>query len=160
MSNETFEFSRAKWATDVISYPAIICQQPKGHVISFIFQSSWGGSSIEIQKTQIQDQDGKIVDTLISDKWYLNPDLFPDSISFPLSYPYRPSFILIQNGLGPKGIRKLSVMYDEEQVWCGEVPMGSQENCLFPIAVPVKVNDFKKPDIHTLRNTHLDFSLD
>ena len=151
MSSETFEFSRARWNTETVNYPAVVCPQPQGHVISFIFQSGWGGTSLEIQGIDIQGQDGKITDTLISDKWYLNPDLFPDSISFSLVDQERPAFILFENGVAQNGIKEMSVMYDDEQIWCGEVPMGTSEQAKFPIAVPIQVPEFHRPDIKTFR---------
>jgi len=153
MSLETFEFSRAKWNTESVSYPAVTCPQPQGHVISFIFQSGWGGSTLEIQGVEIQAKDGRITDELITDKWYLNPDLFPDSISFVLADQERPAFILLENGTAQKGVKRVSVMYDDEQIWCGEIAMATGEQAKFPIAIPAAAQTFQRPDIRTFRKT-------
>jgi hypothetical protein len=161
MSQETFEFCRAKWATDAVSYPAVICPQPQGHVVSFIFQSSWGGACCEIQSIEIRSEDGEPLDTLIADKWYLNPDLFPDSISFPLPSLDRPGLIAIENGIAQKGIKRLAVMYDDQQVWTGEVPMGTADSVWFTIPAPIVNQVFQKPDIRAFRSAKAaNFSLD
>jgi hypothetical protein len=153
MASETFEFTRARWSTDVTNSPLVACPQPQGHVISFIFQSGWGAPSIEIQSILVQDKNGTVIDTLVSDKWYLNPDLFPDFVSFPLSTTERPGFVVVQNGIGQKGVKQMSVLYADEQIWNGDVPMGTPDGPLFPIAVPLKVRDFQRPDIKTFRRT-------
>jgi hypothetical protein len=153
MSQETFEFCRAKWATEAMSYPAIICPQPQGHVVSFIFQSGWGGASCEIQSVQIHGEDGHLLDTLISDKWYLNPDLFPDSISFPLTPLDRPAVIVFENGVSQKGVKRLTVMYDDQPVWSGDLPMATGDSQPFTIPAPLVTHVFQKPDIRTIRNT-------
>jgi hypothetical protein len=161
MSAETFEFGRAKWSTDVVNYPLVICPQPQGHVISLIFQSGWGGASVEVQSVRVQSLSGEVVDTLIADKWYLNPDLFPDSVSFPLIPNDRPSVILFQNGMAQKGVKKMVVMYDDEQIWTGDLPMGTGENPVFSIPIPLKQGEFQRPNIKTFRNTKsIDFSMD
>jgi hypothetical protein len=153
MSQETFEFCRARWATDAVSYPVILCPQPQGHVVSFIFQSGWGGASCEIQSIVIQGEDGHLLDTLISDKWYLNPDLFPDSISFPVAPLDRGAVVVIENGVAQKGVKKLTVMHDDQQVWSGEVPMATGDSAPFSVPVPLVSSVFQKPDIRTFRNT-------
>ena len=161
MSSEVFEFSRARWNTEPANFPAVTCPQPQGHVLSFIFQSGWGGNSLEIQGIEVQSSDGRVTDTLISDKWYLNPDLFPDSVSFTLSTPERPAFILFENGVAQRGVKNMSVMYDDEQIWCGEVPLGSADKTKFPIAVPLQACEFQRPDIKTFRKMQtLPFSMD
>ena len=151
MSSETFEFSRAKWNTESINYPAVTCPQPQGHVISFIFHSGWGGASLEIQGISIQNQDGVISETLISDKWFLNPDLFPDSISFTLVDDQRPAFIIFENGIAQHGVKRMTIMYDDEQIWNGELPMATSEESRSSIAVPIQVKEFQKPDIKMFR---------
>lgn len=156
MNNEQ---TRPKWALETSNIPAVVCSQPQGPVISFIFKSSWGSSMAEIQGAKVQDQDGKIVDVLISNKWYLNAELFPESINFPLSIPSRPAFILIQNGISSKGIKEMEVRYAEKQIWSGEIPMGTHDNCLFPIAVPIEAKEFQKPNIHTFRSTKTSFTM-
>jgi hypothetical protein len=152
-----FDFCRAKWATDAASYPAVTCPQPQGRVVSFTFHSSWGGSSCEIQQLLVQNENGDVIDTLISDKWYLNSDLFPDSISFPLSTLERPSLIIIENGVAQKGIRRLVVVYDDKQIWTGDIPMGTSESAVFTIPVPVPAPpaeiEFQRPDIKKFRST-------
>jgi hypothetical protein len=161
MSLETFEFGRAKWSANPVESLLTICPQPKGHVISLTFYSGWGGASIEIQSVKIQSIEGASVDTLIADKWYLNPDLFPDSITFPLYLSNRPGMILFQNGLAQKGVQKMVVMYDNEQIWTGEIPMATGESPVFAIPVPLKQGEFQRPNIKTFRNTKsIDFSMD
>jgi hypothetical protein len=162
MSSEAFEFGRAKWVTDVVNYPLVICPQPQGHVISLVFQSGWGGSSVEIQSVKIQNMEAPIVDTLIADKWYLNPDLFPDSISFPLIPTDRPGMILFQNGLAQKGVKKMVVMYDDEQIWTGDIPMATGDSAaVFAIPVPLKQGEFQRPNIKTFRNAKsIEFRMD
>jgi hypothetical protein len=161
MAAEVFEFGRAKWVTDVINYPLVICPQPHGHVISLIFQSGWGGSTAEIQSLKVQNREGQIVDILIADKWYLNPDLFPDSISFPLVTSERPGEILFQNGIAQKGIKRMVVMYDDEQIWAGDVPMATGDNPVFSIPLPVNAPEFQRPSIKMFRSTKtIDISLD
>jgi hypothetical protein len=161
MSQESLELCRAKWATDAVSYPAVVCPQPQAHVVSFIFQSGWGGACCEIQSVAIRGEDGQPIDTLIPDKWYLNPDLFPDSVSFPLAPLDRPGFIAIENGIAQKGVKRLAVMYDDQQVWAGEVPMGTADSVLFTVPAPIGGHVFQKPDILIFRSTKtVDFSLD
>ena len=148
------------WSKEENFLPAVICRQPQGHLISFIISNGWGSQCVEIQCVKIQNPDGSISEVLIKDKWFFNSESFPETISFVLHSLERPSFILIENGVGNAGIKDITVNYDNEQVWNGELPRGTKEKNIFPIAVPIKVNEFQKPDIHTLRNTAINFSLD
>lgn len=157
MSYENLEV-RPTWNMDPGNIPIVLCPQPNGPTISLIFKSSWGSSQVEIQSVKIQDQNGKIVDVVIPNKWYLNADLFPESINFPLSIPTRPAFIIIQNGISSKGVKEVEVRYSEKTIWNGEVPMGTQENCSFPIAVPIEAKEFKKPTITAFRNVSFPMS--
>ncbi|OHT03575.1 hypothetical protein TRFO_29004 [Tritrichomonas foetus] len=159
MNHDNYEHARPKWNPDPCIIPAVVCPQPQGPMISLIFKSTWGSSMAEIQGAKVQDQEGKVVDVLISDKWYLNADLFPESVNFPLVVNSRPAFILIQNGLSTKGVKEMEVKFAEKQIWCGEVPMATIDNCLFPIAVPIENSDFQKPNIHTFRNTKTSFTM-
>ena len=140
--------------------PIVICRQPQGHLISFIISDGWGSQCVELRCVKIQNSDGSISEVLIKDKWFFNSDSFPETISFVLHSLERPSFILIENGVGNLGIKDITVNYDNEQVWNGELPKGTKDKSSFPIAVPMKINEFQKPDIHTLRNTTIHFSLD
>ena len=58
MNNEQ---TRPTWALETSNLPAVVCSQPQGPMISFIFKSSWGSSIVEIQGAKVQDQDGKIM---------------------------------------------------------------------------------------------------
>ena len=148
------------WPKNSSTVPSIICRQPQGHLISFIISDGWGSQSVEIQNAKIQNSDGSISEVLIKDKWFFNAESFPDSISFVLHTMERPNFILIENGIGSSGVKNVSIQYDNEQIWNGELPQGTKKKATFPIAVPIKVNEFQKPDIHTLRNTAINFTLD
>lgn len=140
--------------------PSVQCRQPQGHLISFIITDGWGNNQVEIRSAQIQSSDGSISEVLLTDKWFFNAESFPDTISFALKSTERPSFILFGNGYGKSGIRSLTVLYDNEQIWKGELPISTPNSQNFPIAVPIKVNEFQKPDIKSLRSASLNFSLD
>jgi hypothetical protein len=117
--------------------------------------------------TVIGDDLCQVPQSLLPEKWYLNPDLFPDSISFPLSTLERPSFIILENGIAQKGVKRLTVMYDDEQIWTGDVPMGTSESATIAIPVPVAAptpaarTEFQRPDIKKFRSTKsIPFPLD
>ena len=151
--------TRAKWSLDASNLPSVICPQPRGPIISLTFKCTWGSPIAEIQGLKLQDKSGKIVDTLISDKWYLNADLFPESISFPLAAPERPAFILIINGISSKGVKEMEIRYADQLIWSGEVQMGTVDNFQFSIGIPIEKNDFQKPNIHALRSAKAPFSM-
>jgi hypothetical protein len=77
------------------------------------------------------------------------------------------SFIILENGIAQKGVKRLTVMYDDEQIWTGDVPMGTSESATFAIPVPVAAptpaagTEFQRPDIKKFRSTKsIPFPLD
>jgi hypothetical protein len=65
----------------------------------------------------------------------------------------RTGFLIIENGTAQKGIKRVTVMYDDQQVWNGDVPMGTGDCGAFTIPVPLVAQVFQKPDIKTFRST-------
>ncbi|EAY15980.1 hypothetical protein TVAG_262300 [Trichomonas vaginalis G3] len=149
----------SKWPAEP-SLPSIQSRQPQGHLISFIITDGWGNNQVEIRNAMIQNADGSISEVLLTDKWFFNAESFPDTISFALKSTERPGFILFGNGYGKSGVRSLTVLYDNEQIWKGDLPMTNPNSENFPIAVPIKYNEFQKPDIKSLRSASLNFHLD
>lgn len=130
------------------------------HKITLQVSKCWGGDHPYIKSVKIQSNDGKILETLIHDRWYFCKECLPDSAIIPVMSEHRPTFILIENGAGNNGVKLITVSYDNEEIWTGEIPMNTGETPCFPIAIGLRISNFHKPSIHALRGANVTFCMD
>lgn len=153
-----FEFSKATWKTDQITMPAVITPQPTGLVISFVFVSSWGSSTAEIQTLKVQDEKGNIADVLIPDKWFLNAEAFPEAIYFTLSKNYQPMTIKLENGLDESGVKDMKIFISETMIWEGEIPKSTETKKEYAIVLPRDHPQFTNNQNNTVHRPRSAFS--
>lgn len=151
------DYKKSNWVTEgePIIPMAMPYQNPIEHTLSFIILSAYKNIQAIIENIYVQGPDGNILDVLLADKWYFNPQQLPEFLTIPLLTNIRPTYILICNGVGNLAVKSIEVKYDGESIWRGDLPIGTEPNSWFPIAVPnlptTQSGTFQMPTITAFR---------